>query len=245
MSQPAMLMPVARFSSLIALLSAPVVLVALPAAAPERLPPPAIIQRFLDREDTRVVSFRAIRHLEAHNERYKKHGWMDVVTTLDPERGFSFEVVAEGGSSYVRDKVLRQTLLREVEASRTGESARAVLNADNYEFAAGEPVDGLVRVGLVPRRKDLLLVRGAVTLTSEAADLVSIEGELAKSPSMWTRKVKVLRRYARIAGLRVPVSVESSAQIVIAGRSTFSMTYTYEELNGEGVSSQPLVQHPR
>ena len=112
MSQSGMLMHVVRFPSLISLLLASVPLVAGPAPPPERLPPPAIIQRFLDREDTRVVSFRAIRHLEAHNDRYKKHGWMDVVTTLDPERGFSFEVAAEGGSSYVRDKVLRQTLLQ-------------------------------------------------------------------------------------------------------------------------------------
>jgi hypothetical protein len=195
------------------------------AAAGRQAAPPEILQRFLARDEVRVESFRAIRHLEARNDRYKKHGWMDVTTTLDPEEGFRFEVIAEGGSGYVRDKVLRPALVREVEASKTGESARAVLSEANYEFTAVEPVDDLVRVGLVPRRRDLLLVRGAVFLTPDAGDLVRIEGELAKPPSFWTRK--------------------STAQIVIAGKSTFSMTYEYEELNGEPVTPQSVAQHAR
>jgi hypothetical protein len=215
------------------------------AAAGRQAAPPEILQRFLARDEVRVESFRAIRHLEARNDRYKKHGWMDVTTTLDPEEGFRFEVIAEGGSGYVRDKVLRPALVREVEASKTGESARAVLSEANYEFTAVEPVDDLVRVGLVPRRRDLLLVRGAVFLTPDAGDLVRIEGELAKPPSFWTRKVHIVRRYGRIAGVRVPLAIESTAQIVIAGKSTFSMTYEYEELNGEPVTPQSVAQHAR
>jgi hypothetical protein len=220
--------------------------IALLARSPQSSTPPEIVQRFLTRDETRVTSFRAIRHLEARNDRYKKHGWMDVVTTLDPEHGFRFEVIAEGGSGYVRDKVLRQTLLREVQASKTGESARAALNEVNYEFAAAESLDGLVRVGLVPRRRDLFLVRGAVFLTPEDGDLVRIEGELSKTPSFWTRRVQIVRRYGRIAGVRVPLAIDSTAQIVMAGKSTFSMTYEYTELNGEPVSSQqPAVQQAR
>ena len=36
----------------------------------------------------------------------------------------------------------------------------------------------------------------------------------------------------RIAGIRVPVAIESVAQVLIAGRSTFQMTYEYETING-------------
>lgn len=210
-----------------------------PLARPyEASPQPDIVQRFLSREEPRLTSFRAVRHLEARNERYKKHGWMHVLTSMDAENGFRFEVLAEGGSSYVRDKVLRPALTKEVEASKSGESARAVLSDVNYEFAQAEPLDGLVRVGLIPRRRDLLLVKGAVFLNPDDGDLVRIEGELSKTPSFWTRKVHVVRRYGRVAGFRVPVAVDSTAQIVIAGTSTFSMTYVYEELNGERVIAE-------
>jgi hypothetical protein len=205
-------------------------------AVPQSAASSDIVQRFLSREETRVASFRTIRHLEARNDRFKKHGWLDVVTTLDAEHGFRFEIIAEGGSSYVRDKVLKPALQREAEASKTGESGRAALNETNYEVAAAEALDGLVRVALVPRRRDLFLVRGAVFLTPEDGDLVRIEGELAKTPSFWTRKVHIVRRYGRIAGVRVPLAIDSTAQIVMAGKSTFSMTYEYQELNGEPVS---------
>jgi hypothetical protein len=65
--------------------------------------------------------------------------------------------------------------------------------------------------------------------------LTRIEGKLSKTPSFWTRRVDVVRRYERKAGVRVPMSIESVAQVLIAGRSTFKMTYEYETVNGHHV----------
>ena len=47
-------------------------------------------------------------------------------------------------------------------------------------------------------------MEGSIFLTSEAADLVRMEGLLVKRPSFWTRKVEIVRDYGRIAGVRVP-----------------------------------------
>jgi hypothetical protein len=41
-----------------------------------------------------------------------------------------------------------------------------------------------------------------------------------------------VRRYERINGIRVPVSMQSTAHVVIVGRSTFSMVYDYASING-------------
>ena len=46
---------------------------------------------------------------------------------------------------------------------------------------------------------------------------------------------EVIRRYQRINGIRVPVAIESVAQVLLAGRSTFKMTYEYETINGSRV----------
>ena len=60
-----------------------------------------------------------------------------------------------------------------------------------------------------------------------------LEGELAKAPSFWTRRVQIVRRYQRFVGIRMPVALETTAAVRIAGQSTFRMTYEYESINGQ------------
>ena len=66
---------------------------------------------------------------------------------------------------------------------------------------------------------------------------VRIEGRLAASPSFWTRRVDIVRRYGRVGGVRVPLGVESVAQVRIAGLSELTMTYQYEMVNGQPVDA--------
>jgi hypothetical protein len=66
---------------------------------------------------------------------------------------------------------------------------------------------------------------------------VRVEGRLSKTPSFWTRRVEVVRHYRRIQGVRVAVAIESVESVLIAGRSTFKMTYNYETINGQSVGS--------
>jgi hypothetical protein len=61
---------------------------------------------------------------------------------------------------------------------------------------------------------------------------VRVEGELSRRPSFWTRNVRILREYARIDGVHVPVAMSSTASVLLVGASTFSMTYKYTEING-------------
>jgi hypothetical protein len=103
-------------------------------------------------------------------------------------------------------------------------------------FDAGPPApDGLASVGVKPKRKDVLLVEGAIFVQPGDGELSRIEGRLSKTPSFWTRRVDVVRRYERKAGVRVPISIESVAHVLIAGRSTFKMTYEYQTINGQRV----------
>ena len=64
-----------------------------------------------------------------------------------------------------------------------------------------------------------------------------IEGRLAKAPSFWVRQVQIVRSYQRIAGARMPVATEAVANIRLAGRATFQMTYEYETVNGRPVGT--------
>jgi hypothetical protein len=210
-----------------------------PLAAIQHVPSP--LQRFLARGETPPVAYRALRHLEASNAHFGAKGWMDAWTEFDEAHGLRYEIVAEGGNSYIRKHVLLAALDGEQKMWNAHEPQRASLTSDNYSFDEAQPAgEGLHSVGIRPRRKDVLLVEGAMFLEPEDGELRRIEGKLSKAPSFWTRRVEIVRRYEMIAGVRVPTSIESVAHVLIAGRSTFLMTYQYEIVNGQHAGSPKL-----
>jgi hypothetical protein len=197
-----------------------------------------LVQRFLTSPDPDPTTFRVMRHVDAKSERFGQSAWMDVWTEADHRNGFRYRIVGEGGSEYIRSKVFRAALETERKMWSDGSPARAALTLDNYEFAdAGAAPDGLASLTLKPRRKGELLVDGTIFVNSDDGDLVRLEGRLVKSPSFWTRRVEITRWYKRFAGIRMPVALESVAHILIAGRSTFRVTYDYESVNGQKFGS--------
>jgi len=210
-----------------------------PAALPSDEPAPraTALQRFLAVPDPRPTQVRALRHLEAQNEHFEKSAWMDVWTDLD-DTGFRYQVIAEGGSEYIRSHVLRAALDSECQMRTFGGAERAALTPDNYIFEEGtvQP-DGLLSLSVKPRRRDLLFVEGSLFISPEDGELVRMEGKLSKAPSFWTRRVDIVRWFRRVAGFRMPVAVDSVANVRIVGRSTFRMTYDYESVNGQRVGS--------
>lgn len=91
-------------------------------------------------------------------------------------------------------------------------------------------------IAIKPLRRDVLLVDGRIAV-DDTGDLRRVEGRLSKNPSLWTSRVDVVRQYARIAGVRVPVLTTSVAHVKIAGRSEFEMKYEYESINGQVLRS--------
>jgi hypothetical protein len=166
---------------------------------------------------------------------------MEVWTEAD-ENGFRFDVADEGGSREIRTRVFMAAL--ESEKKMWGTRNRGAINADNYAFEdRGPESTGLVSIALKPRRKDVMLVNGSIFLRPEDGELVRVEGMLSRTPSFWTRRVEIVRRYDRIAGVRVPVAFESTAHVLVAGKSTMTMTYEYETVNGQAVGSPVPVPH--
>jgi hypothetical protein len=193
-----------------------------------------------------LVSYRAVRHMSVVARGGKMTASLKARTSLDPVNGFQFEVLEESGSGMLRSRVLHGALEAEREAKRREKGAHGALTAANYTFDIGELTsDGMLRVAIHPVRRDSLLVEGSILLTNEAADLVRMEGLLVKRPSFWTRKVLIVRDYARIGGVRVPVAMGSTADILFAGQSTFSMSYEYESINDVPVHSAGVAASQR
>jgi hypothetical protein len=213
-----------------------------PADPPNRTGHSTVVQRFLARAEEAPVEYRALRRLEAENPKFNQRAWMVAWTEFDRVHGFHYEIVDEGGSGYIRSKVFRAALEGEQKIWANHEPEKASFTDDNYLFDAPSAApDGLAVVGVRPKRKDVLLVEGAIFVQPADGELTRIEGKLSKTPSFWTRRVDVVRRYERKAGVRVPMAIESVAYVLIAGRSTFKMTYEYQTINGQTVG-QPEVR---
>jgi hypothetical protein len=201
-----------------------------------------VVRRFLSRADEPLTRYRALRRLEARNARFKLQGWLEASTELTAEGTFRYEIVREGGSEYIRNKVLRPVLQNEEKLFATHDASRSALTAANYVLRGTEAAEpGLVKLLVKPRRREVSLIDGAAIVTERDADLVRVEGRLAKNPSFWTKRVDVVRRYERLSGVRVPTRLDSVAQIRLAGTSTFSMTFEYEMVNGLDVAPANAV----
>jgi hypothetical protein len=224
-------------SFLTVLVAAPTVLHGLHAAgAASRPAGPTALERFLSRDDSSPIRYRALRRLEAHSESQSRAAWMDVWTESD-DSTFKYFVAAEGGSGYVRSKVFRASLEAEKDIYESGSVDRGALTAENYIFGEPAAAGALSAIAVTPRRKDILLIDGSIFLAPDTGDLVRVEGRLAKAPSFWIRQVNIVRSFERIAGVRMPVTVEAVANIRLAGKASFRMTYDYETVNGKRVGS--------
>jgi hypothetical protein len=197
-----------------------------------------VLARFLASQTQRApVPYRAFRRLEASNGRMR--GRVEALTEFDRETGMRYQVLAEEGTGRIRS-VLKEVLDGERQATRPGKSASAALTVENYEFQPGTVDEhGLVPLRVKPRRRDTRLVDGTIFVTAEGAQLVRVEGRLAKSPSFWTRSVDVVRRYERRAGRMMLVEVRSLADLKLVGRSEFVMRYEYEIVNGQAAQDGP------
>lgn len=204
----------------------------LPAREPAAAPP---LANLLSRVEQPLHQYRAFRRMHADSENGKYEAWLDVWTELNDGR-FSYEIVSERGSDTARAKVLRPMLAREQEVINKGEARKSELTDDNYEFTeAGRDGDGARVVQIKPRRQDTMLVEGRAVL-NDGGDLLRVEGKLSKNPSFWTSLVNIVRRYARIGGVRVPVAIETTAKIKFVGTAQLEVLYDYQSVNGKPVA---------
>jgi hypothetical protein len=209
----------------------------LSAAPPHDVRAAAAMQQFFDGTMS-AHQYSASRRLEASGK--GQQGWLDVDTEFSATSGFSYQVTAEGGSGYIRARVLRSLLDAEQTLIARGHGATVALSTDNYKFAPnGVDAEGLAVIDMLPLRKNRSLIAGRMFLTAEGT-LVRVEGRLAKSPSLWISRVNVVRTYRRINGALMPVSLDTTAQLRLLGPSTLRMTYRYARVDEREVVDDPV-----
>lgn len=192
---------------------------------------PGFIQRVVAQTTRAGITVRATRDLRAGTLSGKHEGWMRVETTQTPGGAFSWTVLAEGGSDRTREKIFLAVLETEAQSWREGDRDAAALTPANYTFTPLDASDGHVKIRLTPKRQDKHLIDGILTVSRDGYP-VRLEGKLAKSPSFWVKSVRVVKEYGRFAGVALPTVLETTADVRMVGKSTFTMRYDYREVNG-------------
>ena len=172
------------------------------------------------------VSYQVIReyHLSgAHDSRSDS----DVVAELDftPPTSKSYRIQKSSGSDRGQ-RVVRRVLDNEIESASTDNQARTALSRDNYEFAyKGEVIlDGqpCYLLGLKPKRKEKNVISGQVWVDQHSFLVRQIEGEVAKTPSWWIKKVSVKLRFSDLNGTWLQSNVEAVADVRVFGPHTLT-----------------------
>ena len=197
------------------------------------------LERIVTRADSiGHPAYRAFRRLEADTVGSSRHAWLETWTELTTARDFRFEVVAEGGNEYIRNKVLRDMLEKEQMLIAKGQPVRASLVASNYVFGEGGAAEaGFLRVLLKPLRRAPGIVDGSVVIDRADVRLVQIQGRLVKNPSFWVRNVDVMWKYERLGGAVVPIEFSSTCKVRLFGTANFRMQYDYVSIDGRAVES--------
>jgi hypothetical protein len=195
-------------------------------------PAAAAMHSFLAQPKT-AHQYSASRRLEASGS--GQRAWLDVETEFTPAEGLVYHVTAEGGSGYIRGRVLRSLLDEEQDVIARSGGAAVALSSDNYRFTPeGVDGDGLAVVAIRPLRKDRSLIAGRMFLTAEG-ELRRVEGQLVKNPSFWVSRVTLVRSYRPINGVLMPVSLDTTAQLRLLGSSSLRMTYRYSHIDHRAV----------
>jgi hypothetical protein len=81
-------------------------------------------------------------------------------------------------------------------------------------------------IEVIPKRDDEALFHGRIWVDTEDYALVRVEGEPAKNPSFWTRKVHFVQRYHKRGAFWFPLSTTSVTDARIFGATEVTIRYS-------------------
>lgn len=116
-----------------------------------------------------------------------------------------FTVLESRGSDFIRTRVIDRMMATEIEVARGRSHTRVAISADNYEFGSVREDGDAFVIDTLPRRQDELLVKGRIWITKDGYHLKRIEGEPAKNPSFWTRRIRFVSEFEPVNGVWVQV----------------------------------------
>jgi len=168
------------------------------------------------------------------------------MTTFRRPDTLESQVLRAEGSKLIRERVFDKILEAENEIQSQPARQQVDIIPANYSFNYLGTEDcaerKCYRLGITPRQKEKYLIQGEIWVDAEDSGIVRVQGSPAKRPSFWTRKIQIDRRYKRIDGMWLDASLESISDILIAGRSTLNIHYSYETIQTDATMHRAQLE---
>jgi hypothetical protein len=187
-----------------------------------------------------LVEYQMQRKFYAENSRFGQESTLEVKTRFRRPATFESEVVRSEGSKLIRERVFDKILEAEQDANSKKGTREVGITPANYKFVliGKEDCDGRAcyNLRITPIHKSKYALNGQIWVDAEDGAIVRMQGSPAVRPSLWTLSTEIERRYKRIDGVWLCSDMESTSNILIAGRSTLRVNYNYLQVETDNLS---------
>jgi hypothetical protein len=192
-------------------------------------------------QNRHLVEYQLRRRFYAANPRFKQESMLEVKTLFRQPGTFESQVLRSEGSELIRERVFNKILEAEKDAGTEKGSQESDISPENYDFAfiRKQDCDGrpCYNLRIVPKKKDKYSLDGQIWVDAEEGAIVRMKGSPAKRPSLWTFGTQLERRYERLDGVWLCNAMESTSDIVLAGKSVLRVDYTYLDIQTENATN--------
>lgn len=196
-----------------------------PAPLP-RMSPELTLQAYRDRvtqQAARLSSYSANSLILAQLPETQQFGECDLQRFYSAPHTLEFKSVRFVGDGFVKSNVIIRLLQSEVDHVQKDDPAANALSDDNYKFSykgTTQLQNRLVHVfQLKPRKNHLGLFKGKIYLDAHTGSMVRAEGRLAKSPSLFIKRIEFVQDYKEVGSFTFPVHIHSEARTRLVGHA--------------------------
>ncbi len=172
--------------------------------------------------------YTGIRQYDLENPLFDKHAHLVANVACDPDGTVHFQIVSKEGWSSGNTS-LRQALETESEVSRPSVRPMTLINKDNYtlQMMGTALLNGRIAyvIDVAPKRQEVYLFRGKIWVDAEDNALARIEGQLAKTPSIWIRTVRFTLEYRKSGEYWFPSLSTSTSDVRVFGPTNVSIRF--------------------
>lgn len=194
-----------------------------------------MIQRDAERR-SQLQGYTSVRRYVLENVKHHKQAEMLVRMVCHQDGSKEFDIISSSGWGGARKHVFPRLLEAETEASRPGDREDSRITPQNYSFRmlrTGEIAGRRAYViEVIPKKQTKYLMRGTIWLDAEDFTIVRIEGEPAKNPSFWIKRVQFEHKYEKHGPFWLAESDTSTSDVRIFGSTELRIDYFDYIVNG-------------
>jgi hydroxylamine reductase (hybrid-cluster protein) len=165
--------------------------------------------------------------IEARLSKLHRQATLRALRRVAPTGAVRYQILDVSGDDIVRREVIARYLAAESESQQSEELA---ITPAHYRFCltatAERASQRLLIFQITPRKRQVGLFKGELWVDGQTGLPVHDEGQFVKSPSVFVKRIMLVRDYQVRDGLNLPIRLRSSVISRIAGRAELDIRIT-------------------